>query len=747
MTCGIFGGTTINAGDTLTLELDGVTNPSTQSTGNTVSVSTTSDNSSATQSTNTYAITNAQSVSNVSVTNVPAAPTPGGTTATNAPTVYLTTFKTSTTGGMSGSAGSKITIVFPSGTGFGQLTNAGAVRDGTTLVGGNCSESSTTVTCGIFGGTTINAGDTLTLELDGVTNPSTQSTGNTVSVSTTSDNSSATQSTNTYAITNAQSVSNASVTLSNSAAGATGITYKTTFTTSSTGGMSGSAGSKITIVFPSGTGFGQLTNAGAVRDGTTLVGGNCSESSTTVTCGIFGGTTINAGHTLTLELDGVTNPSAQSTTDTAAVSTSSDRGTVNSSPYTIGSGPPPPTVTGVSPSSGTTAGGTTVTISGTNLTGATAVHFGPSAATNVAVNGAGTQITATSPPGTGTVDVTVTTAGGGTSQTGAADRFTYVAPPPPPPPSSPPAVAGGAPTTATGTGATLSGTVNPESQATTTFFEYGIDPSFRGPGASTTLYDQSTPAQQLPANSAAQTVSASLTGLVPGALYHVRLVATNGAGTTFGPDQTFTTAKAAAPPPPVLGHSENAQPVSGTVFIRLASGQFVKLTGAQQIPSGAVVDALHGTLKITTALPGGGAHDAAAKGKKPKPKAKTQSGDFGGAIFKVTQAGNGLTSLSLVEGAFNGAPSYALCQAHKSTDATIASSKTLQLLKASAHGKFRTKGRYAAATVRGTVWTEADRCDGTLTHDITDSVAVTDLVRHKTIILHAGQSYLAKARK
>jgi hypothetical protein len=185
------------------------------------------------------------------------------------------------------------------------------------------------------------------------------------------------------------------------------------------------------------------------------------------------------------------------------------------------------------------------------------------------------------------------------------------------------------------------------------------------------------------------------------------------------------------------------------VFIRLASGQFVKLTGAQQIPSGAVVDALHGTLKITTALPGGGggARDAAAKGKKPKPKGKIQSGNFGGAIFKVTQAGNGLTSLSLVEGAFKGAPSYALCQAHKASTATIASSKTLQLLKASAHGKFRTKGRYAAATVRGTVWTEADRCDGTLTHDITDSVAVTDLVRNKTIILHAGQSYLAKARK
>ena len=66
-------------------------------------------------------------------------------------------------------------------------------------------------------------------------------------------------------------------------------------------------------------------------------------------------------------------------------------------------------------------------------------------------------------------------------------------------------------------------------------------------------------------------------------------------------------------------------------------------------------------------------------------------------------------------------------------------------LHASAKGRFRTRGRYAAATVRGTKWTIADRCDGTLTHDLTDSVVVNDFVRHKTIVLHHGQSYLAKA--
>ena len=118
-----------------------------------------------------------------------------------------------------------------------------------------------------------------------------------------------------------------------------------------------------------------------------------------------------------------------------------------------------------------------------------------------------------------------------------------------------------------------------------------------------------------------------------------------------------------------------------------------------------------------------------------------------GQITATSGAGKGLVTLAIVEAAFNGAPSYSLCTKHEAADpsANASSVKTLQLLHASAKGKFRTKGRYSAATVLGTKWTVADRCDGTLTHDITDSVSVADFVRHKTIILHAGQSYLAKA--
>jgi Predicted solute binding protein len=87
-----------------------------------------------------------------------------------------------------------------------------------------------------------------------------------------------------------------------------------------------------------------------------------------------------------------------------------------------------PTVTSISPTSGPTTGGTSVTITGTNFTGASAVKFGSTNASSFTVNSS-TQITATSPAGSaGTVDITVTTTGG-TSATGSSDQFTYVAAP------------------------------------------------------------------------------------------------------------------------------------------------------------------------------------------------------------------------------------------------------------------------------------------------------------------------------
>lgn len=89
--------------------------------------------------------------------------------------------------------------------------------------------------------------------------------------------------------------------------------------------------------------------------------------------------------------------------------------------------PQAPVITGIFPASGTTAGGTTVRISGSGFTGVERVDFGTARATHVHADPAGNSITVTTPAGTGTVVVTVVTVAG-KSAPGGHDRFTYLSP-------------------------------------------------------------------------------------------------------------------------------------------------------------------------------------------------------------------------------------------------------------------------------------------------------------------------------
>lgn len=91
----------------------------------------------------------------------------------------------------------------------------------------------------------------------------------------------------------------------------------------------------------------------------------------------------------------------------------------------VGAGTPP-SVTLLSPVCGSTAGGTSVTITGSGFATGDTVQFGSAAGTSVVVDAMAGSITVTSPAGTGTVDVTVTDPNGnGTSATSSADQFTY----------------------------------------------------------------------------------------------------------------------------------------------------------------------------------------------------------------------------------------------------------------------------------------------------------------------------------
>jgi hypothetical protein len=86
--------------------------------------------------------------------------------------------------------------------------------------------------------------------------------------------------------------------------------------------------------------------------------------------------------------------------------------------------------------------------------------------------------------------------------------------------------------------ATLIGFVNPNNQASTYRFEWGP----------TTEYGNTVPDASAGSGGVAVKVSAPLTGLEPDTTYHFRIVATNGSGTTTGPDQEFTTVNAAGLP-------------------------------------------------------------------------------------------------------------------------------------------------------------------------------------------------------
>jgi hypothetical protein len=113
----------------------------------------------------------------------------------------------------------------------------------------------------------------------------------------------------------------------------------------------------------------------------------------------------------------------------------------------------------------------------------------------------------------------------------------------------------------------------------------------------------------------------------------------------------------------------------------------------------------------------------------------------------------GLTTLSLIDDAFPGAPSFKSCTGKAAALTGHIASKhpskqVLQTLRASDnHGSFRTRGRFSAGTVRGTVWGTVDRCDGTVTWVSRGSVSVHDFGARKTVIVHAGQRYLARARR
>jgi hypothetical protein len=276
-------------------------------------------------------------------------------------------------------------------------------------------------------------------------------------------------------------------------------------------------------------------------------------------------------------------------------------------------------------------------------------------------------------------------------------------------------------------------------------------------------YDQRTPMVTVGSDSTRHSLSQLVTGLLSHVIYHVRLVATNSAGTVTSSDEVLTTGNAPAPGPPTLAKTANLIPISGLVFVKLpasghrtrsarADGQldkaqgFIPLTQARQVPLGSEIDARHGTLQLVAATP---------------TERHTQQARLNGAIFSVgqTRAGRdkGLATLTLQENAFPGAPSYTSCstarkphgkhehapgadrEAHPQSPPDPQRQRQPRQLPHQGTLQRRHRARHPMGDP-GPLRRNAHKVNR-------GRVNVQDFHTRKTITLHAGQSFLAKAAR
>ncbi len=111
------------------------------------------------------------------------------------------------------------------------------------------------------------------------------------------------------------------------------------------------------------------------------------------------------------------------------------------------------------------------------------------------------------------------------------------------------------------------------------------------------------------------------------------------------------------------------------------------------------------------------------------------------AVFKLLRGKDGkkaVVELRLVKGDFKA------CPKRKKSSARRATATTIRQLWSNGKGNFRTRGRYASATVRGTNWLTSDRCDGTNIKVKRGVIQVADLPKRTQVTVRAPRSYLAK---
>ena len=193
----------------------------------------------------------------------------------------------------------------------------------------------------------------------------------------------------------------------------------------------------------------------------------------------------------------------------------------------------------------------------------------------------------------------------------------------------------------------------------------------------------------------------------------------------------------ATPAPPVAGRSVVVRVVSGIVRVKRRGQHYITLTGAANIPVGALVDTSKGRVALTSAA---------------DTRGKTQTADFYGGVFLIKQSVPKKAVALVTDLVLKGELPRSSCAPLKPASVAGVDKKkgpkgVLGKLWGNGKGKFRTTGAYSSATVRGTIWLTQDQCDGTLTKVQRGTVSVRDFKRKKTVKVKAGHSYLARAQR
>ena len=203
--------------------------------------------------------------------------------------------------------------------------------------------------------------------------------------------------------------------------------------------------------------------------------------------------------------------------------------------------------------------------------------------------------------------------------------------------------------------------------------------------------------------------------------------------------------------PPVLGRTAVARPTSGTIRIRRPGTKFfVLLDDAESIALGTEVDSRKGTVAIFFVTTKSGKTASASIGEGRVLVTQPREIDRGQRPGRLTLSGplSGCTAKKITARPRVVRRAGTVVARAARTDKPPAGRR----IKVRAKGRIKTQGRHGSAIVRGTRWVMVDRCashpsPGTFVSVQEGVVAVRDFTLRKTINVHRGEQYLARARR